>query len=158
MLDRFPGFPPSNTNALTLPAVHALLSRVRILVTAVIDFVPPTFPRLICSFAHVMCRITLHAFFLTRNHELSCQSEDSVPDPLYCGDVPMEDQSPNDEIHSITSGFQEMVGPSGRVGMATPTSVAAGNSLRATASPQMLTLGEMEEFDRIFLILVYLAE
>jgi hypothetical protein len=72
----------------------------------------------------------------------------------------MEDQSPNDEIHSITSGFQEMVGPSGRVGMATPTSVAAsaGDSLRATASPQMLTLGEMEEFDRIFMILVYLAE
>ncbi|CAD6343521.1 unnamed protein product [Miscanthus lutarioriparius] len=83
---------------------------------------------------------------------------DSVPDPLYCSDVPMEDQSPNAEIHSITRGFQEMVGPSGRVGMATPTSVAAGNSLRATASPQMLALGEMEEFDRIFLILVYLAD
>ena len=139
---------------MTLPAVHALLSRVTILVTAVIDFVPPN---LLTSLSCVF-RITPHVFFRTSNNELSCQSEDSVPDPLYCSDVPMEDQSPNAEIHSITRGFQEMVGPSGRVGMATPTSVAAGNSLRATASPQMLALGEMEEFDRIFLILVYLAE
>jgi RNA-dependent RNA polymerase len=50
-----------------------------------------------------------------------------------------------------------MDGLSGRIGVTTPPSVASWNSLRAIASPQMFALGELE-FDRFFLIRVYLAE
>lgn len=60
-------------------------------------------------------------------------------------------------VREITKHIQQMDGPSGRVGVARPTSVEARNALRAmTTSPQMLALGELE-FVRVFLIYVYLA-
>ncbi|CAL4978427.1 unnamed protein product [Urochloa decumbens] len=60
-------------------------------------------------------------------------------------------------VRDITMRIQQMDGPSRRVGVMTAPSVAAWNALRATASPQMLALGELE-FDRFFLIRVYLAD
>ena len=59
-------------------------------------------------------------------------------------------------VNDITRLIQQMDGPSGRVGVATP-SVAAVHALRATPSPLMLALGELE-FARIFLIYVYHGE
>ena len=59
-------------------------------------------------------------------------------------------------VKDITRLIQQMDGPSGRVGVATP-SVAAVHALRATPSPLMLALGELE-FVRIFLIYVYHGE
>lgn len=61
-------------------------------------------------------------------------------------------------VRDITRRIQQMDGPSGRVGVATPPSVAAGHALRATPSPLMLALGELKEFVRIFLIYVYHGE
>ena len=60
-------------------------------------------------------------------------------------------------VRDITMRIQQMDGLSGRIGVTTPPSVASWNSLRAIASPQMFALGELE-FDRFFLIRVYLAE
>jgi len=60
-------------------------------------------------------------------------------------------------VWDITTRIQQMDGLSGRIGIRTPPSVASWNSLRAIASPQMFALGELE-FDRFFLIRVYLAE
>ncbi|TVU21362.1 hypothetical protein EJB05_30992, partial [Eragrostis curvula] len=78
-----------------------------------------------------------------------------------CLDYQMPDTPPRDftpsPVRDITKRVQEMDGPSGRIRVATPPSVAAMNALRAKASPQMLALGELE-FDRFFLIRVYLAD
>jgi len=60
-------------------------------------------------------------------------------------------------VWDITTRIQQMDGLSGRIGIRTPPSVASWNSLRAIASPQMFALGELE-FDRFFLIRVYLAD
>lgn len=60
-------------------------------------------------------------------------------------------------VEDITSRIQQMDGPSGRVELARAPSVAAGNALTTTPSPQILALGELE-FVRRFLIYVYLAE
>jgi hypothetical protein len=60
-------------------------------------------------------------------------------------------------VRDVTQLVQQMGDPSGRAGVATPPSFDNVNSLRARASPQMLALGELE-FDRFFLIQVYLAE
>jgi RNA-dependent RNA polymerase len=60
-------------------------------------------------------------------------------------------------VRNITRRIQQMDGPSGRLGVAMPPSVAAGHALRATPSPLMLALGELE-FVRIFLIYVYHGE
>jgi RNA-dependent RNA polymerase len=75
----------------------------------------------------------------------------------------LEYQMPNDPardltlspVADITMRVQQMDGLSGRLGVATPPSLPTGNAL--SASPQMLALGELE-FDRRFLIFVYLAE
>ncbi|CAO2209543.1 unnamed protein product [Urochloa humidicola] len=88
-----------------------------------------------------------------------------VPNPGRTGAGCLEYQMPDSPAHvstpspvrDITMRIQQMDVPSGRVGVVTPPSVAAWNALRATASPQMLALGELE-FDRFFLIRVYLAE
>jgi len=55
-------------------------------------------------------------------------------------------------VRNITRRIQQMDGPSGRLGVAMPPSVAAGHALRETPSPLMLALGELKEFVRIFLI------
>lgn len=60
-------------------------------------------------------------------------------------------------VRDVTMRIRQMDGPSGRVGVVTPLSVAAWNASREAASPQMLALGELE-FHRFFLIRVYLAE
>jgi len=60
-------------------------------------------------------------------------------------------------VRNITRRIQQMDGPSGRLGVAMPPSVAAGHALRETPSPLMLALGELE-FVRIFLIYVYHGE
>ncbi|RCV25115.1 hypothetical protein SETIT_5G140400v2 [Setaria italica] len=77
-------------------------------------------------------------------------------------------------VRDITRRVRPMDGPSGRVGVATPPSLATGNALMATEappprtgsttrervsfpSPQMIALGELE-FVRVFLIYVYLAD
>ncbi|GJN05519.1 hypothetical protein PR202_ga23151 [Eleusine coracana subsp. coracana] len=59
-------------------------------------------------------------------------------------------------VRDITKRVRQMSGPSGR-GLAPPPFIATRNDLRAKASPQMLALGELE-FDRFFLIRVYLGE
>ncbi|GJN05521.1 hypothetical protein PR202_ga23153 [Eleusine coracana subsp. coracana] len=60
-------------------------------------------------------------------------------------------------VRNITRRVQQMNVLSGRAEVAAPPSFDHVNSLRAKASPQMLALGELE-FDRFFLIQVYLAE
>jgi RNA-dependent RNA polymerase len=88
-------------------------------------------------------------------------------------DSPARDDTPS-PVLDITRRVQQMDGPSGRVGVATPPPLATENALMATKappprtvsttrghvsfpSPQMRALGELE-FDRVFLIYVYLAE
>ncbi|KAL6627250.1 hypothetical protein ACP70R_030976 [Stipagrostis hirtigluma subsp. patula] len=68
---------------------------------------------------------------------------------------PVRDFTPS-PVREITKRVQLMDGPSGRTGMAAPPALSTVNALRQTASPQMLALGELE-FDRVFLIYVYLA-
>ncbi|KAL6838697.1 hypothetical protein ACP4OV_031411 [Aristida adscensionis] len=60
-------------------------------------------------------------------------------------------------VRDITKRLEQMNGPSGMAGVATSPSLATVNALRQTASPQMLAIGELE-FDRFFLIRVYLAD
>jgi hypothetical protein len=67
-------------------------------------------------------------------------------------------------VRSITRGFHQIAGPSTTVGVETVPPLAhmmpaeppvKANTLRATASPQMVALGELE-FAKVFLIYVYL--
>src|SRR5438128_1275189 len=53
-------------------------------------------------------------------------------------------------VRDISKRVQRMAGPSGRAGVLPPsTPVSADALLRATVSPQMLALGELE-FHRVF--------
>jgi RNA-dependent RNA polymerase len=57
-------------------------------------------------------------------------------------------------VRDITKRFCQIVSLSRIIGVQTPPTLT--HALRATASPQMVALGELE-FDKIFLTYVYLA-
>lgn len=95
------------------------------------------------------------------DHEMM-QVGTSAPNAMFSPARMVSTPSP---LRNITRRFHEIAGPSRTVGVETALSLACmmpaeplvdENALRATASPQMVALGDLE-FVKVFLIHVYLA-